>query len=65
MGKHGLSNIEYEIMGFFWHRDEPASFKEILDYFNTEKGMNWKKQTLGTYLSNLRKSGMIEADDKK
>ncbi|MDE6947684.1 MAG: BlaI/MecI/CopY family transcriptional regulator [Anaeroplasmataceae bacterium] len=65
MGKHGLSNIEYEIMEFFWHRDEPASFKEILDYFNTEKGMNWKKQTLGTYLSNLRKSGMIEADDKK
>lgn len=64
MGKYGLSHTEFAIMEFFWQKDTPVPFKEILDYFNTEKGMNWKKQTLGTYLSNLRRSGLIDADDK-
>ena len=64
MGKYGLSHTEFAIMEFFWQKDTPVPFKEILDYFNTEKGMNRKKQTLGTYLSNLRRSGLIDADDK-
>lgn len=64
MGRYGLTYIEWEIMEFFWNKDKPLPFKEILEYFNTEKNKNWKKQTLSTYLSNLRKSGMIEADDK-
>ena len=45
MGKYGLSHTEFAIMEFFWQKDTPVPFKEILDYFNTEKGMNWKKQT--------------------
>lgn len=62
MGKFGLSNMEFEIMEFLWEKNAPVQFKEILNYFNTEKSKNWKKQTLSTYLSNLRRSGIIDAD---
>lgn len=62
MGKYGLSTIEFEIMEFLWEKNEPVQFKEILDYFNTTKDKKWKKQTLSTYLSNLRRSGIINAD---
>ena len=42
----GLSETEYEIMEFMWQSDHKLTYKEILDYFNTEKNKNWKKQTL-------------------
>lgn len=64
MGKYGLSFIEWEIMEYFWEQNQPVPFKEILDYFNQKKNMNWKKQTLNTYLSNLRRSKLICVDDK-
>lgn len=57
-----LSETEKEIMEFLWscqEKDEILSFAEILDYFNTEKNRNWKKQTLSTYLLKLSEQELI------
>lgn len=60
--KYGLSQAEYEIMELFWSVDEALGFKEILQYFNEEKGKDWKKQTVGTFLKILQDKQMIIAD---
>lgn len=63
MGKnYGLTNTEMELMEFLWKKDLPVSFKDIAEYFNKELNKGWKKQTLNTYLVNLQKIGVIEAD---
>lgn len=58
----GLSETEYEIMEFMWQSDHKLTYKEILDYFNTEKNKNWKKQTLSTFLTILKYAGHITAE---
>ncbi len=60
--EYGLSETEYELMDFFWSADEAQSFKQILEYFNTEKGKNWKKQTLSSFLKILLDKGLIGSD---
>lgn len=60
--KYGLSQTEYELMELFWDSDHKLSFKEILEYFNTNKNKNWKKQTLSSFLTILQKEGYIQAD---
>ncbi len=63
MGKnYGLTNTELEIMEYLWSRDEKVSFRELCEYFQTVKEKNWKKQTLNTYLSNLKRSGIVGVD---
>lgn len=57
--RYGLSETEYELMDFFWNADEPQSFKQILEYFNNEKGKNWKKQTLSSFLKILLDKELI------
>ena len=57
--EYGLSETEYELMDFFWSADEAQSFKQILEYFNNEKGKNWKKQTLSSFLKILMDKGLI------
>ncbi len=60
--KFGLSETEYEMMEYFWDNPGKKSFKEIFAYFNDEKGKDWKKQTLSTFLSILQKRGCLKAD---
>lgn len=60
--KYGLSQTEYEIMELFWSVDEALGFKEILQYFNEEKGKGWKKQTVSTFLKILQDKQMVSAD---
>ncbi|MDO4339101.1 MAG: BlaI/MecI/CopY family transcriptional regulator [Eubacteriales bacterium] len=60
--KFGLSETEYEIMEFLWSSDHKLTFREILEYFNTVKNKDWKKQTLSTFLTILQKEGYILAD---
>ena len=60
--KYGLSETEYELMDFFWSVDEKQSFKQILEYFNNEKGKNWKKQTLSSFLKILQDKELIGND---
>lgn len=59
MGKIGLTDIEYELMSLFWGRREPATFSEILEYCNEEKGFNWAKTTAHTHLTRLVQKGLL------
>lgn len=62
-----LSKTEMEIMEFLWGcqaKNEILSFAEIINYFNTEKGRNWKKQTLSTYMLKLTEKNMIKGTRK-
>lgn len=60
--KYGLSQTEYELMEFFWSTGDKLTFKQILEYFNNEKGKDWKKQTLSTFLKILQDKEMIRSD---
>lgn len=59
---YGLSNTEMTLMNIFWEADNRTfTFKELMEQPAVlEKG--WKKQTLGTYLSNLQKANLLEVD---
>ena len=58
----GLTAVEVELMELFWNTSEPLSFKEVMDYVTTVLNKAWKKQTLNTYLSNMQKAGLIQAE---
>lgn len=62
---YGLTDVEMDLMELFWKENKPLPFKEILDYANTTLGRAWKKQTLSTYLTNLKKMGLLEADSSQ
>lgn len=63
--KYGLTQTEYELMDYFWSRNEKLTFRDILDYFNTVKNKNWKKQTLSTFLKILQDQNLIASDTSK
>ncbi len=58
----GLTSTEADIMEMFWKHTEPMSFKEIMEYMSAVFKKEWKSQTLNTYLSNLKKAGLIQTD---
>ncbi|ONI38495.1 hypothetical protein AN639_12960 [Candidatus Epulonipiscium fishelsonii] len=49
-----------EIMEYFWNNTVPKNFSAILNYFNTYKNKNWKKQTLSTYLTRLVRENLLK-----
>lgn len=57
-----LTPVELELMEMFWKASEPLSFGEILDYVNSILGKNWKNQTLNTYLSKMRTTGLVDVE---
>lgn len=63
--KYGLTQTEYELMDYFWSKNEKLSFKEILEYFNTVENKEWKKQTLSTFLKILQEQKLIASDTSK
>ena len=60
--KMGLTETEYELMEYFWAQPEKVCFKDVLNYFNSVKEKNWKKQTLSTFLTILQREGHLKAD---
>lgn len=56
-----MSDTELEIMQFIWKSGSEITFRELLEYFNTECNKNWKKQTLNTYLLRLSKKGFLKS----
>lgn len=62
-----VSDCQEEILYLLWQKEERMTSKEILDYFNTNKNKDWKKQTLNTFLLRLREKGLLRMDriDKK
>ena len=57
-----ISNTKKEIMELFWNQDKTLCFSEIMDYFGKEKGKEWKKQTLSTFLQELVNKGFLERE---
>lgn len=64
MGKFDLSEVEMEIMDFFWSKDDKLTFGEIYNYFTENKNKLWKKQTTQTYLTRLIKKGVLTTEKK-
>ena len=59
---YGLTNTEMQIMELLWQAEKPLAFREIMDVARNEWKKTWKVQTLSTYLANLQRMGMIEAE---
>lgn len=57
-----LTPVELELMEMFWNASGPLSFGEILEYVNSVLGKNWKNQTLNTYLSKMRTTGLVDVE---
>ena len=54
-----LSDIEFELMLFFWDLENPVTFAEILRFCNEEKKWDWAKTTAHTYLTRLMNKGLL------
>ena len=60
---YGLTNTEMELMNIFWEStDSRFTFKELTSYTHNVLGKQWKYQTLGTYLANLQRMGLLDVD---
>ena len=59
---YDLTDTELEVMEFFWGQKEPRLFSETIEYFNTQKKIEWKKQTMNTYLNHLTHAGLLKAE---
>lgn len=56
-----ISDTELEIMEVLWEKGEPMGFGELLKGFNERTGRDWKKQTMGTFLTRMQYKGQVEA----
>ena len=56
-----ISDSELEILGVLWEKGGPMTFGELLKGFNAKTGRDWKKQTLGTFLTRMQYKGQVEA----
>ncbi len=55
-----LSETEEELMNVIWEQNRSFRSTELLDFFNREKGKQWKSQTLTTFLTRLVDKGMLD-----
>lgn len=59
-----LSETETEIMEVLWSKNEAVSFGWLMDYFNTQRGKQWKRQTLSTFMLRLAEKNVIVAKNQ-
>lgn len=57
--KISISETELQVMTVLWNSQTPKTLTELLNYFYTEQGKDWKQQTLLTFLSRLEKKGLV------
>jgi Predicted transcriptional regulator len=53
-----LSDTELELMEVIWEHNQPVTSTELLAIF-TERGKEWKAQTISTFLSRLVDKGAL------
>lgn len=56
--KYSLSDTEQEIMEVLWEKGDAIKTRQLLELFN-ERGKDWKRQTLNTFLSRLEEMGLV------
>lgn len=61
---YGLSDIEYELMQFFWKNNQPLLFAEVLAYCNNTLKYGWAATTLHTYLTRMIQKGVLASTRK-
>lgn len=59
-----LSATEKEIMEVMWEQTEAVSYSFLIDFFNTQRGKEWKRQTLSTYMIRLADKGLITSQNQ-
>ena len=59
--KYNLSETEREIMEVLWEKEEYIKTHDLLELFN-ERGKNWKRQTLNTFLIRLEEMDLVSRD---
>lgn len=59
--KYSMSETEQEIMEVLWERETGMRTRELLNYFN-DKGKNWKRQTLNTFLIRLADMQLVNRE---
>lgn len=57
-----MSQSESLIMNFLWE-EGAKSFVEIMTFLKEEKGKEWKKQTVNTFIKRLSDKGLVTADE--
>ena len=62
MKKYGLSDLELEVMDYIWSHKEGVLFKDLAQYFITEQGKEWKRQSLRTFLLRLEEKGFLRIE---
>ncbi len=61
MTNNYLTKTEYEIMQYFWTINKELTARNIRDYFSN-KGKNWSKQSVSTFLKNLVELGFLKVN---
>lgn len=54
-----LSDTEMEVMQIIWASDHPMTSSELLNIFKVNKGVEWKGQTMATFLARLVDKGVL------
>ena len=62
MSTYNLTATTKQIMHYLWDFPEGTSFREIYKHFTEEKGRDWKRQTLYTYLTILMEQGFLRTE---
>lgn len=62
MSTYNLTATTKLIMHYLWDFPEGTSFREIYKHLTEEKGRDWKRQTLYTYLTILMDQGFLRTE---
>ena len=62
MSTYNLTATTKVIMNYLWDFPDGISFREIYNHFTEEKGKDWKRQTLYTYLTILMDQGFLRTE---
>ena len=58
---YGLTDIEFNLMRYFWNSDHHVPFHEIMAY-TVKENYGWAQTTLHTYLTKLIKKGCLQSE---
>ena len=61
--RYYLSETEREVMESVWEQGKGVKQSALLELFH-ERGRDWKRQTLNTFLSRLEEKGLIKREHR-
>lgn len=61
--KYHISETEREVMDTVWNYEEGIRQSDLLTVFH-DKGRDWKRQTLNTFLARLEEKGLVTREKR-